>query len=147
MPPKNLPIIWRKQVKAKRVAQPLREFRRVKAALDLLHIRYWDTVGIRNPHLVRRGGQKGGEQWLDFVIQVKGFGAGVLLFPAKYIGSGATPLQIEYLKAKQRRLDERGVPYLMLDRRKSQAEYAVEITRWILNLQRRGRRSRATLVL
>lgn len=122
----------------KRASIPRREHWLVIQSLTNLRMRFWKQVRIYNPLFTGlRTRIDGGYQWLDFVIRAP-FGAAVILFKTSYSnGSNAHLFEKRALSEKQAFLEQRGIPYLVLSRMKSQQQYEVEIEFWIRKEKRK----------
>ncbi len=124
-------------VKSIRKEKTIMEVHIMRRALAKLKLRYWEVIRFWNPYWKGKWQTEddGGYQWLDFVLHIKGHGAGVILFPAKYRRSGAHPFQIRAFENKIQFLKEHQIPYLVVERYWTSDEYAVKIISWMRNIK------------
>lgn len=122
----------------KNASVPRRERWLVCLALTKLKLRYRQVVQFWNPlYTGLRRRVDGGRQWLDFVIRTP-YGMAVIMFKPSYSkGSNAHLFEKRALDEKKAFLEQKGIPYLVLSRLKSQQEYEVEIEFWLRKEKRK----------
>jgi hypothetical protein len=130
---------WQMRGKAKQRREfPKRPSWLVKQALTNLKLRFWMEVSMWNPHhRGKHGNLSGGLQWIDFVLKYDLSGRqNLLAMILDYPNKRMHKYEQEYLATKKRRLDEKGIPYLILPIGFTSQEYAVKIANKIRQLKR-----------
>jgi hypothetical protein len=101
----------------------------MRLALNRVRIKYREIIPFYNPmHTGYTEKENGTIQWLDFTIWMGKLG--VILFDIRRRG-GRRPYEHRAWKAKKDYLDQRNIPYLVVDRKGSSQEYEMLIRRFI----------------
>lgn len=110
----------------KGIQNPRRERLALRNALANLKLRYRELVPFFNPiHTGFRDNEDGTIQWLDACIyQNKML---VILFDVRYPGHGVKPHELRSFEAKKSYLQERAIPFLVLNRKYTSQEMEMRI--------------------
>ena len=123
-------LILNGRIRTKGIAHPRRERVLVRTALRKIGLRYREIVPFINPHF--KGHLEEHDRsisWLDFCIFHKKMY--VLLFNPKRAEGGMHAWQKKSWQSKLQVLEEKGIPYLILDKNLSSQEYEFLIRRRI----------------
>lgn len=118
------------RIRTRGIEFPRRERVLVRAALDILKFRYMEIVPIFCPLWHGKRGDKveGDLVWYDFFYMMPNGHMACILFDLIYVPShGSKPSERLAFQVKQDYMKQRGVPCLVLDRKSTVPEYAVQI--------------------
>ena len=126
----------RRQAKL-RISFPSRDDFRLRTAAARAKLRYFCEVEIFNPAAVSQSGKPGGPQWIRLVVALPNRIIGAIdLTGPNQRGSPMTPHGLRLLRSKAKYLEGRGIPYLLIDRRRSVVEMQLDIELWTMKLQK-----------
>lgn len=114
----------------KRAARPKRDILAIRTALNNLKLRYCQEVSFWNEHhRGKHGDLDGGLQWVDFAVRPKGKPAFVIILddPTKRWKA----YEKEYHANKQKGLNERKTPFIILPKGMASQEYQLKIA-WFM---------------
>lgn len=104
----------------------------IESALKRKKIRYWKFVSFWNPyHKGARNNIDAGFQWAEFVIALPNGRVGAILVNIWGLTGGPHKYQKRAMETKKRFLDERKIPWILLDKTSNTMEYMFLISKWI----------------
>jgi hypothetical protein len=119
------------RIRSKGIAQPRRERILVRAALAEIGLRYKEIVPVINKHYHgHKGDQPAVISWLDFCIWT-----GKRMIVVLFRLNSWKQREKDSHASKKQLLDEKGIPWLELDRRQTSQIYASQIRRFISKQQ------------
>jgi len=118
------------------ISRPRRERVIVRNALKRIRLVYHEIFPFYNPlYNGWKNETEGSIAWLDFVVYERTVGMFVILFVPKYGQSGLKRHEREAFNKKQNYMEQRGIPVLVLSRRRTSQEYEAQIRMFVLHIR------------